>query len=300
MSNYTQIPYNRTIGRGLKILELISREGALTDHQISGRLGYNLITVQQLIVIYTEYGYITRDEKGRYDLGSKFLDMGRRFQQRQGVKKTARSHLKSLSLKYNETATLGTVEKTRLVYLDKIDSSALLRFVPQKEQKITAHHTALGKAILAHLPELEVARYCQEAPWHAITPKTIASRQELLSRLTQIRKQGFAICDEEYGIGIRSIASVILDRFNYPRYSIGIWGPVERMQPNVLRKMQADLAAASQIISRQIGTENSKAMMPARPLRTGKVPISSGMPTPRRIPKAEPRGFFQRAAALFL
>ncbi len=226
----------------------------------------------------------------------KVLEIGQKFSQRRNVKDIARSYLRELALKYNETTTLGSIEKTDLIYVDKIDSLELLRFVPQKEQRITAHHTALGKSILAYLPEGQLHQYCQCAPWHTITDKTITSKLELFDRLKQIRKQGFAICDEEYSIGVRSISCVILDVLNYPRYSIGIWGPVERMTPNVLRRMQADLSQASLEISKYYNTASPPiGMLPAtRPKKS----YPSNLPLQKK--RRSKQSFLHRAAALFL
>ncbi len=58
MTDYLQIPYNRTLGRGLKILELLSEQGSLSDQQIAEKLKYKLLTVQQLLVVYKDYGYV--------------------------------------------------------------------------------------------------------------------------------------------------------------------------------------------------------------------------------------------------
>ena len=71
MNDYLQIPYNRTLGKSLKILELLSDQGALNDQQIAEKLNYNLLTVQQLLVVYKDYGYVACDEKGLYDLSVK-------------------------------------------------------------------------------------------------------------------------------------------------------------------------------------------------------------------------------------
>jgi DNA-binding IclR family transcriptional regulator len=298
MTDYLQIPYNRTLGRSLKILELLSEEGALSDLQISEKLNYKLLTVQQLLVVYKDYGYVSCDENGLYDLSTKVLDIGQKFSQRRNIKGIARSYLKNLSLKYNETTTLGAMENTDIIYVDKVDSLELLRFVPKKEQRITAHHTALGKSILAYMPKNQLNQYCQCAPWHAVTHKTVVSKLKLFERLKQIRKQGFALCDEEYSIGVRSIACAILDIHNYPRYSIGIWGPVERMSPQVLRKMQADLTVAS----REIGKFYNTASPPlgVLPARADHLKSLSNCHLREKSRSKKKQGFFQRAAALFL
>ncbi len=242
--------YNKSVRQGLKILELLSEQGALSDKQVSDRLNYNLLTVQQILSIYNDAGYIVCDHDGCFDLSIKVIEISRKFQQRSEVKDIARKYLKQLSVKYNETTTLGAIEETNVIYVDKINSMELIRFVPHSEQKITAHHTALGKSILASLPVNEIHHYCNCTNWKQITHKTIDSKEKLLIRLEQIRKQGFAICDEEYYLGLRSVAVPILDSLNYPRFSIGIWGPVARMIPAKLRQMQIDLTDASLQISK--------------------------------------------------
>ncbi len=288
----TTYPYNKSVGRGLKIVELLSEQGALTDKQIAATLDYNLLTVQQLLSIYIEAGYIISNPDESYDLSIKIIDISRKFKQRCEVKDIAYNHLKYLSEKYNETATLGAIEDTHLTYIDKIDSMELLRFVPQSEQRITAHLTALGKSILAYLPEKDLLRYCHFASWKAYTLKSVDSKEKLLLRLDQIRRQGFAICDEEYSIGLRSIAVAILDSFNYPRFAIGLWGPTSRLTPETLREMKVDLIEASIEISKYYTVpSNNKSY---RKIDTNFVPI----PEPKKT--ASKRGFLERALGMFL
>lgn len=243
-------PYNQSVGKGLKILELLSDQGGLSDTEIANRLKYNLLTVQQLLLIYQEFGYITRDKDKLYDLSLKIFEISKKFRQRSEIKEIAHSHLLQIAEKYNETTTLGTLEDTNVIYLDKIDSMELLRFAPQTEQRITAHHTALGKSILAHLPVNEINQYYHRTPWRPLTPNTIDSKEKLQIRLQQIRRQGYAICNEEYCLGLRGIAVAILDALKYPRFSISIWGPTSRMTPEILRKMQIDLTHTSIEISK--------------------------------------------------
>lgn len=289
-------PYNQSVEKGLKILELLSEQGGLRDKEISNRLETNIITVRQLLQIYQEYGYITRDREGYYDLSIKIIDISQKFRQRSEIKNIAHSHLAMIAHKYNETTILGTLEKTDIIYLDKIDSMELLRFAPQTEQRITAHHTALGKSILAHLPIKELNQYCYHAPWRAITPKTITTREKLLIRLRQVRKQGFAICDEEYCLGLRGIAVAILDAMNYPRFSISIWGPTSRMTPQKLRKMQIDLTEASLDISNYYAVNEKEDPQIGIP---GALTFSKEM-LPAHEPGKEKKNFLERTLAFFL
>lgn len=288
----TPYPYNKSVGRGLKILELLSEQGALSDKQISTNLKYNLITVQQLLSIYLDFGYIVRDKENLYDLSVKIIDISRKFRQRCEIKDIAHVHLEWLSEKYNETATLGTVEKTDLIYIDKIDSRELLRFAPHIEQRITAHHTALGKSILAHLPVKDLNHYCHFVPWKCHTLKSIDTKEKLLVRLRQIKKQGFAICDEEYCLGLRGIAVVIQDSLNYPRFSLGIWGPVTRMTPPKLREMQIDLTLASLEISKYYTLSSNE---------KGRNKIDARLfAVPKEDRSDSKKSFFERALAMFL
>jgi DNA-binding IclR family transcriptional regulator len=285
-------PYNDSVGKGLKILELLAEQGVLSDLQIAETLVYNIITVQQLLLIYQEFGYILRHKDGCYGLSIKILDISRKFRQRCEIKDIAKTYLTQISEKYNETTILGTVEKTDLIYVDKIDGLALLRFVPQIEQKIPAHQTALGKAILAYLPDKELNHYCNLASWQALTQKSILTKEQLLVRLKQIKKQGFAICDEEYCLGLRSLAVVILDALNYPRFSIGICGPATGMTPLKLREMQIDLVEASMEISKYYSASPDK-----RDANQMNTPVFFD---PEKKSHPLKKGIFQRTLAMFL
>ncbi len=284
MTDFLQSPYsyNKTVAMGIKILELISEQGILSDREIAKRLDYSLISVKQILNSYLNFGYLTRDEEDRYDLSIKIFDIGRKFKQRSNVRDIARPYMQQLVHQYNETVVLGILEGTNVMYLDKIDSLEMLRFAPQSEQRITAHHTALGKAILAHLPAEKLKHYCIKAPWKPMTPKSIDSIDKLMIRLHRIRKQGFAISDEEYCMGLRAIALPILDQIGYPKFSISIWGPVSRMESQVLREMQADLSNACYEIAKYFtasvqGQEevDYKSMVSALPVVADKPPKTS-------------------------
>ncbi len=243
---------------GIEILELIAEQGLLSDHCIATELSYNLVIVRHILSSYFNFGYLIRDERERYDLSTKIFEIGRKFKQRSDIKAIARPYMQRIVHKYNETIVLGMLEGTKVLSLDKIDSLEMLRFVPQSEQKITAHHTALGKSILAYLPPDKLKHYCMNAPLEHFTPKSIVSIDTLLVGLSQIQKQGFAISDEEYCTGLREIAVPILDQMGVPRFSISLWGPLSRMMPGVLREMQKDLSDACREISKYYTTSFEK------------------------------------------
>lgn len=293
MTDFLQSPYsyNKTVSRGIKILELLSEQGILSDREIARRLSYNLATVRHILNSYLNLGYLIRDEENRYDLSIKIFDIGQKFKQRRDLKDIAHPYMQRLVHTFNETVLLGTLDSPHIVYLDKIDSFEMLRFSPQEGQQVTAHHTALGKAILAHLPDDKLKHYCLNASWRPYTPKSIDSIDKLIVRLPRIKKQGFAISDEEYCMGSRAIAVPILDHKGFPRFAVSIWGPVNRMVPSVLREMHHELSEICEDISRYCSASHESQAV------TGLGSLPQFIPPSGSKPKKT--GIFERTLAMF-
>jgi DNA-binding IclR family transcriptional regulator len=74
-----------------------------------------------------------------------------------------------------------------------------------------AHSTALGKVLLAHLPENQLASLFDHYRLAKTSPNTIDSKSRLLAELEAARKQGYAASDGELFLGIRAIAAPIFD-----------------------------------------------------------------------------------------
>ena len=116
-----------------------------------------------------------------------------------------------------------------------------------------AYCTALGKSILAFLPDHELDHYLEHIELKGFSPNTITDKDELLTELSRVRQNRCAVDDEEMSIGLRCIATPIFDYNSYPAYAMSISGPSIRQTPRVLEKMKESLFEVSSDLSRMLG-----------------------------------------------
>jgi DNA-binding IclR family transcriptional regulator len=121
------------------------------------------------------------------------------------------------------------------------------------------HHTSTGKAILAHLPDEKVEAIIKSAGLPPATKNTITSAPVLMKELARVRAQGYAIDDQETGIGMRGIAAPVFDHNAKLVGSVGVGGPVFEMDGN-LKSLIASVKECAREVSAKLGYHESTVM----------------------------------------
>jgi DNA-binding IclR family transcriptional regulator len=115
------------------------------------------------------------------------------------------------------------------------------------------HCSSVGKCILAYLPEEKSEKILNEVEFIKYTDKTKTSKEELVKELKQIRKNGFALDDEELSIGVCCIAAPIYNHKGEVKNCIGISGPSARIRKDNIDLYINKLKIAANHISHNMG-----------------------------------------------
>ncbi len=113
--------------------------------------------------------------------------------------------------------------------------------------------TAVGKAMLAALPEEERAEILARIHYVRLSKKTLASKEALLRDLEKTRKRGYAVDDEEVEEGVRCVGAAILDNTGHPVAAVSVSGPSFRMTVQNVRHIAGRLVECVQAISADLG-----------------------------------------------
>jgi DNA-binding IclR family transcriptional regulator len=118
-----------------------------------------------------------------------------------------------------------------------------------------AYCTGVGKAMLACLPDTELARFFSRVGFERYTERTVTSRDELLADLERVRARGYAVCDEEHEEGVSCVAAAIRGRRGEPSAAISLSGPSARMARHLADASSSAIAVrdAADAISVLIG-----------------------------------------------
>jgi DNA-binding IclR family transcriptional regulator len=202
----------QSIIKGLNILELLDREGALSIAEISEGLQLQKSTVHRLVSTLKHKGYVLQDPVTlKYRNSFKLFEMGNNTVERLGLRREAQALLEELNVKTKETVNLAILDGFHIIYIDKIESPETIRIGLNIGKRLPAYCTGLGKVILAYLKKEKLNKLLQEHPLKRYTKNTICDKDELIKHLEQVRKQGYSIDNEEYIDGLKCIAAPVMN-----------------------------------------------------------------------------------------
>jgi DNA-binding IclR family transcriptional regulator len=254
----TAPPGRYTVDAAAKALDLLNvfsfRERSLTLNSLASRTGIPKATAFRLLSTLEQSGFVSK-VGAEYHLGIKCLVLGNIVAADLDLREKAHPHLVALRDATRETTHVAVLHQWQVVYLDRVPSPQPVGFMQSRPGAILpAHCTALGKTLLAHLPEADAAAWAETAVLEAMTPFTHTAAAPLLAELRLIRERGYAVDEQEHEIGVRCIAAPIRNHRGEVVAAISVAGPEYRM-PHVVEgsTMAAQVCASARAISLALG-----------------------------------------------
>ena len=195
----------------------------------------------------------SRTVTAQYRVSLRLFGMAQRVVNRLEILGQARTHMRGLVETHGETVHLGCLEDDELVVVDIVTGTMPLRYDLPVGTRGPAHASALGKAILAHAPAETRQAYLSREYLTARTSATCTDPACLAPELESIRRQGFAVDEEEWAIGIKSLAAPVWDYHPAPHYALCVSGPVQRMAQPRLGDISKDLVNTARKLSQSMG-----------------------------------------------
>ena len=227
-------PGIEVINRAVDILAAFARgaEMTLSLAEIARRTGLPKPTIHRLLAALDVVGLVVKTDHG-YQLGIRLFELGEHVPRKQRLREAALPFMQDLYEASHDTVHLAVLDGLDVVYLERIRGHKVANIASRVGGRLPAHSTGVGKALLAHHPE--VARRVMAAPMVPRTPYTITSPRLLAEELERIRAAGIAYDREENSIGIKCAAAPILVD-GVAVGAVSITGPgleVERYAPAV-------------------------------------------------------------------
>lgn len=247
-----------SLAKGLRILELLAAHKALSATRVADHLDTSRAAAHRFLSTLRDLGFVEKTETGRFRLTFKIVELGMQKLDGFEIRHVAHPYMQQLAMAFGETVNLGHWDEGAIVHLDKINSTEILRLDVGMGAVAPAYCTALGKAMLAYLPDSMVDAYLTAAEMTATSPKTITSGAALMDEIAAIRERGYAVDDEELTLGLRCVAAPIFDHTATALYALSVSGPSLRMTDEKIRAIGDKLLPVCQQISRQIGAPENK------------------------------------------
>lgn len=221
----------QSITRAFDLLEAMADLGGTAGlTQLSARCGLPLPTIHRVMRTLVALGYVRQEPSRMYSLGPRLARLGERAGGLVG--RWAAPHLERLADDLGESANLALLDGDQVTYVAQAQGRQGMRMFTEVGRRAGAHCTAVGKAMLARLPERAAAELLAGARLSAQTDHTITDVAALSAELAAVRARGHAIDDEEQELGVRCVAVALPGE--PVRAALSVSGPAPRMTQTVI------------------------------------------------------------------
>lgn len=244
----------RAVERVADILDTLQRaETGVSLVTLAEVTGLPKSSVFRYVATLEARGYVEKDpDSGDYTLGVALPSQQRHFEL---LSARARPVLERFRDRFGETVNFGVLDGDRVLYLEIVESHKAMRLAARRGDRDYVHSTALGRAIVAGLPEERVRRIVASAGMPAMTTRTVTSADELIASLADVRANGFAIDDEENEEGARCVA-IALPGMRVPA-GISVSAPAVRLSRDDAARVAGVLAEEATYLGRRLGTRGA-------------------------------------------
>lgn len=204
--------YSQSLERGLAILGCFTPSRAVLGiADIADDLGMSRSTTHRYVITLVALGYLEQGASRKYRLGLRVTDLGMSALNSTGLREHAHPYLEELRQRTSYTASLAVLDGSEILYVDRVRTfrrgHADLDLHPGS--RLPAHSTAMGKLLLANLPEADQRELLADMKLAKRGPHTITGKRALREELEQVQMAGFAVNDQEFAPGLYAIAAPV-------------------------------------------------------------------------------------------
>jgi len=196
--------------RALRIIELLTVQGATEFTEIAARLDLPKSSAHYLLATMRDGGFLDFDARTRrYTVGPRLWEAGQAYIRDLDVARVAGPYLERARDILSETVQLAVLDGLDNVYVGKAETDHALQLVSKIGSRLPAYATGLGKVLLAGLATEEFGRRMEHVELQRFTSTTITDVEDLRRELTTVRKRGYALDRGEYASGVFCVAAPI-------------------------------------------------------------------------------------------
>ncbi|WP_371574913.1 IclR family transcriptional regulator C-terminal domain-containing protein [Streptomyces sp. NBC_01314] len=202
----------RSFERGLAVIRAFDAEhSALTLSEVARTCELTRAAARRFLLTLVDLGYVHTD--GRlFRLTPRVLELGYAYLAGFTLPDLALPHLERLVAQVGESSSLCVLDGDDIVYVARVPASRIMTATITVGTRFPAHVTSVGRVVLAHLPDEEIDARLARADLRPLTRRTLTSADRLRAELRRVRRQGYAVVDQEVEEGLRSVAAPVRDR----------------------------------------------------------------------------------------
>jgi IclR family pca regulon transcriptional regulator len=196
-----------SLARGLAVIQAFStRRDPLTISHVSNKTGFSRAAVRRCLYTLAQLGFAGSDDGRHFFLRPRILALGHSYISSMPLAAAAQPVLERISHLLHESCSIAALDGVDIVYVARANVTRIMSIDLRVGSRLPAYCTSMGRVLLANLPPEELESYLSRVELARRTSRTIVSREKLRQILRLVRRNGYAIVDQELEHGLRSMA----------------------------------------------------------------------------------------------
>jgi IclR family transcriptional regulator, pca regulon regulatory protein len=215
--------------KGLAVIEAFdASDSAMTPTDIAAKTGLTRAGARRYLLTLTQLHYADFDGKF-FRLTPRVMRLGHAYLAATPLARLARPILETITEKTRESASLTVLDGDDTVFIARSNPPRIASVTIGVGTRLPAYCTASGRVLMIQRSDAEIARYLQGVQPTAYTPKTLVDPAALRDAFRAARLAGYSINDEEFEVGLRSIAVPVINSRNELVAALTVSVPSGRM-----------------------------------------------------------------------
>lgn len=212
MESQAETGYVQSLARGLAVIRAFDESRPeMTLSEVARTADLSRAAARRFLHTLVQLGYVWTD--GRvFALTPRVLELGFAYLSSASLPEIAQPHLERLVAEVHESASVSVLDGDEIVYVARVPTSRIMTVSINIGTRFPAYATSMGRVLLAHLPHEELDEKLGDIRLEPLGPHTVASVDALRDELDRVRRDGFALVDQELEAGLRSVAVPIRSR----------------------------------------------------------------------------------------
>ncbi len=205
---YTGDPnFMTSLARGLVVIQAFTQQSPqMTISQLSIKTGLSRAAVRRCLYTLTKLGFAGAEDGSRYSLRPRMLTLSHTYTTSNTLSSAAQPILERMSAALRESFSVATLDGEDIVYIARTQVNRVMAVDLHIGSRLPAYCTSMGRVLLAYLPAEQLEQYLAKVVLTPHTTRTITSVEKLRLALRNVRRNGYALVDQEYEVGLRSLA----------------------------------------------------------------------------------------------
>ncbi len=226
----------QSLEKGLNVIRCFDMDHEqMTLSDVAKKVDLTRANARRILLTLQHLGYVNSYDGKMFSLSPKVLSLGYSYLSGLPFRELAQPYMQELAREVNESCSMSVLDQSDIVYIARVHTKRIMTISLGVGTRLPSYATSMGKVLLANLDPMEATKLVGNMKFEELTPFTL-SKNAFLQHLDMVRKQGWAISDQELEIGVRSIACPIRDKKGKVLASINISGHASRVSLEDLTK----------------------------------------------------------------